>query len=150
MRALRVDKLTYAALEATLGEYAAGRAARTVPVLQMILAPAADLEARGQRILAALARAEAGGEAAGDRLRVELADGRSAVGGGTTPGLDLPTRVIAVSARGLTADALDARLRLHDPPIVGRIEQDRLVLDLRTILPDQDEAVAEALAACRA
>jgi L-seryl-tRNA(Ser) seleniumtransferase len=138
MRALRVDKLTYAALEATLGEYVAGRAARTVPIMRMILATADDIGERCGSVKAALG-------AAGDgTVRAEIVDGASTIGGGTTPGLEIATRLLAI--RGpRSPDAIEAQLRGNDPPIIGRIENDRVLLDLRTVLPEQDEVVGEAL-----
>jgi L-seryl-tRNA(Ser) seleniumtransferase len=141
MRALRVDKLTYAALEATLGEYVSGRASRTVPVLGMVLATPEALDARCRQIIGRLA-----GHAA---LEVEVVDGRSAVGGGTTPGLELPSRVLAVRHQREGADWLEAMLRQADVPVVGRIERDRLILDLRTVLPNEDGELASALGAIR-
>jgi len=77
---------------------------------------------------------------------VEIIEGFSAVGGGAAPGLELPTRLLALSAAGESPDRLDARLRALRPPVIGRIEHDRLVLDLRTVLPDQDELLADSLA----
>ncbi len=138
MRAVRVDKLTYAALEATLGEYASGRASRTVPVLATILASPTSLQARCELVIRRVAPQA--------RLRAEVVDGRSAIGGGTTPGLEIPSRVIALSHLGHGADWLDERLRRADPPVVGRIERDRLILDLRTVRPAEDEELASALA----
>ncbi len=138
MRALRVDKLTYAALEATLGEYAAGRASRTIPILGMVLAGPASLEARCGRVVRAL-----DGHAG---LLAQVVDGESTVGGGTTPGLVLPSRVIALRHRREGPDWLDAWLRDADIPVVGRIERDRLLLDLRTVLPGEDEPLAALLA----
>jgi L-seryl-tRNA(Ser) seleniumtransferase len=136
MRALRVDKLTYAALEATLGEYAAGRASRTIPVVRMILATPDAIRVRAARVAAA----------AHGSLEAEILPGRSAVGGGTTPGLELPTWAIALRHATRSADWLDGWLRQQEIPIVGRIEDDRLLLDLRTALPEEDERVAEMLA----
>ncbi len=135
MRALRVDKLTYAALEATLGEYAAGRASRTIPILRMILATPEAIRERAARVAAARGVLEA-----------EVLPGRSAVGGGTTPGLELPTWVIALRHPTKSADWLDGWLRQQEVPVVGRIESDRLLLDLRTVLVGEDERVAETLA----
>jgi L-seryl-tRNA(Ser) seleniumtransferase len=138
MRVLRVDKLTYAALEATLAEYASGRASRTIPILQMILAAPEAIEARARALAA---RAQAGGV-----LEADATAGRSKVGGGTTPGVELPTWVLALRHRQRSADWLDDWLRRREPGIVGRIENDRLLLDLRTVLEDEDAVVAEALA----
>jgi L-seryl-tRNA(Ser) seleniumtransferase len=137
LRALRVDKLTYAALEATLGEYAAGRASRTIPILQMILAAPDAIKVRAVRVAQ---RARGGG------LEAEVLPGQSAVGGGTTPGLELPTWVIALRHPTRSADWLDGWLRRRATPIIGRIENDRLLLDLRTALVEEDERVAETLA----
>jgi L-seryl-tRNA(Ser) seleniumtransferase len=138
MRALRVDKLTYAALEATLAEYVSGRASRTVPIMRMILASPGALQARCDCLVGRL-----GGVA---WLEAAVADGASAVGGGTTPGLELPSRVVALRHAHHGPDWLDAWLRQRETPIVGRIEKDRLVLDLRTVLEDEDALVAAALA----
>ena len=72
-------------------------------------------------------------------------DGLSTIGGGSAPGSGLPTRLLALAREGLSADALDARLRSLDPPIVGRIENDRVVLDLRTVAEAEDEEIVSAL-----
>jgi L-seryl-tRNA(Ser) seleniumtransferase len=138
MRAVRADKMAYAALEGTLAEYAAGRAGTSVPVLRMILLSPEEIERR-EAAVADRVRSRTS-------LRVEIIEGFSAVGGGAAPGLELPTRLLALSAAGESADRLDARLRALRPPVIGRIEHDRLVLDLRTVLPDQDELLADALA----
>jgi len=137
MRAVRVDKMTYAALEATLGEYAAGRAATTVPVQRMLTMTADEILARATALQRTLAPA--------DGWRSEVVQGSSAVGGGSAPGVELPTWLLAIEKRGLSADALDARLRLAKPPIVARIERDRVVLDLRTVLAGQDQELATLL-----
>jgi L-seryl-tRNA(Ser) seleniumtransferase len=133
MRALRVDKLTYAALEATLGEYLAGRARASVPVLQMARLTAAQIEPRAHALAQRLL--EAGWEA-------RVIDGLSTLGGGSAPGSGLPTRLVAVAREGLTADALEERLRRLAPPIIARIEQDCVVLDLRTVSPEEDARIA--------
>jgi L-seryl-tRNA(Ser) seleniumtransferase len=134
MRALRVDKLTYAALEATLAEYIAGRAAQTIPVQRMIAMTADEIRARADALADRLR--------ATDAWRAELIAGASAVGGGSAPGVELPTWLVAVDRRGMTAAALEERLRGLTPPVVARIEGDRVVLDLRTVLPDQDLQLA--------
>jgi L-seryl-tRNA(Ser) seleniumtransferase len=139
MRALRVDKMTYAALEATLTEYAAGRAATTVPVQRMLSATADTIQARAQ-IVAAKIGAIAG-------WRAHLVEGASAVGGGSAPGIELPTWLIVVEKDGLSPDALEEALRRLTPPIIARIDRDRVVLDLRTVIPGQDAQLASVCAA---
>jgi len=142
MRALRVDKLTYAALEATLGEYIAGRARRTVPVLRMVLATPGELRTRAEAIRARVESAARTGHAA---LRLETLEGGSAVGGGTTPGLEILTALLAVGIEGRSAAWIEEQLRGGDPPIVSRVERNRLVLDLRTVRPEEDDVVVSAL-----
>ena len=136
MRALRADKMTYAALEATLQEYAAGRAHRTIPVARMIAATEQEIGARVEAILAGLPAS----------LQADAIAGLSTIGGGSAPGSTLPTRLIAVSHPARSASDLETRLREGQPPVVARIESDRVVLDLRTVLPEQDAIVAAALA----
>ncbi len=77
----------------------------------------------------------------------DIVDGRSTIGGGTTPGLTLPTRLLAVTRRGCSAAALEAALRRLDPPVIARIERDRLVLDLRTVFEDEDATLVNGLKA---
>jgi L-seryl-tRNA(Ser) seleniumtransferase len=139
MRVLRVDKLAYAALEGTLAEYAAGRASRTVPILRMILSASEAIEIRANRL--------ADGARAAGVLEVEVVACRSKVGGGTTPGLELASHALAVRHQTRSADWLDDWLRRRNIGIVGRIEADRVLLDLRTILEDEDVIVADALGA---
>ena len=136
MRALRVDKLTYAALEATLLEHAAGRAADTVPVARMIATPLADLEARADALRSRLAALPG--------LAVSVQATEAAIGGGSTPGVTLPSRAVAIEPHGEAA-ALAAALRDGRPAVVGRVADGRLVLDLRTIEPALDDALAEAV-----
>ncbi len=138
MRALRVDKLIYAALEATLLEYATGRAERTVPVAAMVAATMDTLRARAGRI------ADKCGTVPG--LALAVAEGESVVGGGTTPGLTIPSCLLRVRIAGCGSSDLEARLRQATPPVIGRIERDQLLLDLRTVQPDQDAALAAVLA----
>ena len=131
MRALRVDKMTYAALEATLAEYAAGRAAESVPVQRMLTT---SVDAIRERAEAAAARI-----GARPGWRATLTPGASAIGGGSAPGVALPTVLLAIHKEGLTADALEERLRAQTPPVIARIDDDRVVLDLRTVSSDQDQ-----------
>ena len=129
MRALRADKLTFAVLEATLAEYAAGRAKQTIPVQQMLHASPDAIEARAQALAETLA-------ASG--WQVALVSGSSAVGGGSAPGLRLPTVLLSLARDGESPDQTERWLRSLDPPVIARIEHDRVVLDLRTVLASQD------------
>ncbi len=136
MRALRADKITFAILEATLAEYVAGRAGSTVPVQRMLHATADEIEARAMAL--------------GERLvasgwQIALMSGASAVGGGSAPGLGLPTVLLAIGRDDESAAVTEAWLRTLDPPVIARIETDRVVLDLRTVLPGQDETLATLL-----
>jgi len=135
-RAVRADKFTLAALEATLALYRDPERARSeIPVLRMVTEDLAQLERRAE----ALQR--------GVGLGADVIEGASEVGGGSFPGVELRTRLVRVTARQLTPDALAARLRQHDPPIVARIAADRVVLDPRTIALDELPTVAAAVRA---
>ena len=129
MRALRVDKLTYAALEATLEEHAIGRAHEGVPVQRMLRMGADEIGVRAEALAAAL-------NASGWTARV--IDGISTVGGGSAPGAELPTRLVEIARDGMTADAIEQHLRALDPPVIARIHDDRVVLDLRTVDSRED------------
>ena len=134
VRALRLDKVTLAALSATLAHYERGEAAARIPIWQAIgLAPEA-LRERAERWRAALGDAGQG---------CEVRESRSAVGGGSLPEVTLPTFVLALPPGD--ADGLAARLRRSDPPVVARIEEDRVVLDPRTVMPGEDDAVVRAV-----
>jgi L-seryl-tRNA(Ser) seleniumtransferase len=136
-RALRVDKLVYAALEATLLAYIR-RDHDAIPTLRMMRL---SKEAIGERAEALAARV------AGPKLKVEIVDGESILGGGAAPSSVLPTRLLALSCEDLSADELAARLRSSEPPIIARVEEGRVLLDLRTVFPEQGAAVERALAA---
>jgi len=139
-RALRVDKLTYAALEATLLAYVR-QDHNAIPAVRMMRLSAEEIGRRAQALADAL-RAKA------PRLQVEAVEGASVIGGGAAPGATLPTVLLAVTCEGLSADELAARLRAHQPPIVTRVEQGKVLLDLRTVFPEQDAIVAAALNQC--
>jgi L-seryl-tRNA(Ser) seleniumtransferase len=137
LRALRADKMTYAALEATLAEYAAGRATRTVPVQRMLTMTADEIRARAEKLAAGIASRSG--------WRADLIAGVSAVGGGSAPGVELPTWLVAVERTGMSAAALEAALRALRPPIVARIDRDRVVLDLRTVAEESDHTLVELM-----
>jgi len=136
-RALRVDKLTYAAMEATLLAYVK-RDHDAIPTLRMLRATKQEIGERAQSIAARR-------KSANGKIEVEVIDGESVIGGGAAPSSVLPTRVLALSCVGISADELSARLRAFDPPIIARVEQGQVLLDLRTVFADQDEMVAAAL-----
>ena len=133
MRALRVDKMTYAAIEATLQEYAAARAGETVPVVRMLTLPA---DAIGERAAALAQQLRETGAA------VEVIEGWSTIGGGSAPGSAIPTRLVALSRPNLPAAQIEQRLRASDPPVIARIENERVLLDLRTVPPEHDATIA--------
>ncbi len=140
-RALRVDKLTYAALEATLLAYIK-RDHDAVPVLRMMRLSKDEIARRTQEIVSQV-QSDQGKSA---HLKLELVDGESVIGGGAAPSAVLPTRLIAVTHARLNADELSARLRGSDPPVVARVEEGRVLLDLRTVSPEQDANLASGLA----
>ena len=137
MRALRVDKMAYAALEATLQEYAAGRASETIPVARMLALDVAAIRRRAQALVDGLH-----GNVAG-----EVLDGFSTMGGGSAPGSALATALVAVRHAAMTANALEARLRRSEPAVVVRIQDDRVLIDLRTVAPEDDARLAAILSA---
>jgi L-seryl-tRNA(Ser) seleniumtransferase len=139
-RALRVDKLTYAALEATLLAYVK-RDHDAIPALRMMRLTKEEIGRRAEE-MAAQVRSR--------RIDIEVIDGESVIGGGAAPSSVLPTRLLAVSCTSLGADEFAARLRASDPAIVARVEDGRVLLDLRTVFPEQDAALANTLIAlCR-
>ena len=133
MRALRVDKLTYAALEATLEEHAIGSARDAVPVQRMLHMTREEIGRRADALVAALARTG---------WTARAIDGMSTVGGGSAPGAELPTRLVELGWPGLSADRIEQHLRSLDPPVIARIQDDRVVLDLRTVAPDEEAVLA--------
>ena len=143
-RALRIDKFTIAALEATLYAYEAGTALQTVPTLAMLTEPLAAVRSRARRVVRRLSASVR------ERLGASLVDDLAKVGGGALPTVELPTVALAVGTSAEAAMRLDEALRLGDPPVVGRISHDRLFLDCRTVLPAQVSILAQALTAAAA
>lgn len=171
MRAIRIDKLTLAALEATLRHYQAKEAAARIPIWRMIAAPPDALAQRARRWAQQLSVWQ---------IQAEIIEGQSTIGGGSLPGETLPTTLLALRETALlkqqggnskaddpranghqepfathhqpapkrsALDTLAARLRAGDPPVVARILRNHLLLDPRTVLPEQDTALLEALKA---
>ncbi len=135
-RALRIDKMTLAALQVTLQHYLKDEAPQHIPVWQMLSQTPAQLEARAQGWLTRLT----------DWPGAMITNGFSTVGGGSLPGETLPTRLLALPALAArSADSLTAALRKNNPPIIGRVERETLLLDPRTVLPGEDEFLITAL-----
>jgi L-seryl-tRNA(Ser) seleniumtransferase len=134
-RALRVDKMIYAALEATLLAYVK-REYGKVPALRMMSLSKEEIGARAESIAS---RVQSG------TVKIEIVDGESLIGGGAAPSSVLPTRLLAVTCAGVSADELSAGLLKSDPPVIARVEEGRVLLDLRTVFPEQDAFIADAL-----
>jgi L-seryl-tRNA(Ser) seleniumtransferase len=137
-RALRVDKLTYAALEATLLAYVK-RDHDAIPTLRMMRLTKDEIGRRAEKLAAQIK------STLSSKLQVEVIDGDSVIGGGAAPSSVLPTRRLALTCSDLSADELAGRLRANVPPIITRIEDGRVLLDLRTVFPGQDAALVAAL-----
>jgi L-seryl-tRNA(Ser) seleniumtransferase len=137
-RALRVDKLTYAALEATLLAYVK-EDYDSIPALRMLRASLKEIGGRAEAIARQLRDLRG--------LQVEVIDGESVIGGGAAPSSTLPTRLLAVRLRGTNADELLSRLRSQELPLIARTQEGRVLIDLRTVFPEQDAAVISALRA---
>jgi L-seryl-tRNA(Ser) seleniumtransferase len=138
-RALRIDKLTLAGLEATLYAYEAGSALETIPTLRMLTERLAAVRRRARRLLRRLSPSVAAA------LGAALVEGRAQVGGGSLPLVELPTVALAIGTAERPAQRLDEALRTGEPPVIGRIADDRLLLDCRTVLNSDIPALADAL-----
>lgn len=138
-RAVRIDKLTLAALESTLGLYQdTAQALEQIPTLRMICAPLSEIDVRARQMKDALAGLNDA------RIHVKLLDIPSRVGGGALPTIELPSKCLGVSIQGLSANAVDMQFRTCDPPIIGRIENDLFIIDPRTVLDDEAEIIVQA------
>lgn len=137
-RALRVDKLTYAALEATLLSYIK-RDHNAIPALCMMHLSKAEIAQRAEALAPKLHSNRS--------FQIELIDGESLLGGGSAPSATLPTRLLAITSKTLSADELATRLRRSAPPVIARVEDGRVLLDLRTVFPEQEEILTRILTA---
>ena len=139
MRTYRVEKLIYGALEATLNSYRFGKAAAEVPVVRMIAMPKEELSRRARafsRKLKSRFPADA---------RVRLADGFSVVGGGSCPECQLPSTLIALESGSTRPNLIESRVRSQDPAIILRVEEDQVLIDLRTVFPAQEQALLDGI-----
>ncbi len=143
MRALRVDKLTYAALEATISSYAADRAIEEVPALAALSLTKVDLERRARALVRRAKNVVKG-------LELKLIDGFSVVGGGSAPEVQLPAKLISVTSGQMTAVEIEEKLRQNTPPVIARIVDGQLTIDLRTVSAEGEKELILALAGLRA
>jgi L-seryl-tRNA(Ser) seleniumtransferase len=141
MRALRVDKMTYAALEATLRLYERGMAESDVPVIKAIAATREQISARAARLSAAIEQLTRG------RLKASLENGDSVIGGGSAPQVALATVLVALKGDELSASSIEERLRGHRVPVITRTERGCVMIDLRTVAEDEESIILEAIAA---
>ena len=137
-RALRVDKLTLAALEATLEIYRRGHHLDQVPALRMLAVTPEELERRALSLASRL-------RASAPKLRVEVIAGQSAVGGGAAPMASLPTSLVALEHEEHSAAEIERALRQSDPPIIARVSDEKVMLDLRTVAADEEVDLFNAL-----
>ncbi|OGN98169.1 MAG: L-seryl-tRNA(Sec) selenium transferase [Chloroflexi bacterium RBG_13_51_18] len=136
-RAMRIDKTRLAGLAVTLIHYLKGEATLKIPVWQMIAAPLQGIEKRAQTWAKAL----------GDDAKV--VDGETMIGGGSLPGGSLPTKLVAIGGGSKKVQSVSRKLRLREVPVIGRIDKDVLLLDPRTVQPQEDELVINALSSIR-
>jgi L-seryl-tRNA(Ser) seleniumtransferase len=139
-RALRIDKLTIAALEATLDAYDGGQAQETIPTLRLLTEPVGAVRRRARRLLGRLS------PEVRRRTAAAVVTDHAQVGGGALPTVELPTAGLALGPTPEAARAIDERLRCGTPAVIGRIVDDRLILDCRTVFPAQIPALAAAIA----
>ena len=138
-RALRIDKMTLAALEGTMRLYRDERkAVSEIPTLRMMTRPLSDIQAQADTLAALLEEIPEGG------IEVDRLDRTSKAGGGSLPLLDLPTKCLAVRIPVLSANAIERSMRDNTPPIIGRIEEDRFVMDLRCVQDDELTVIQNA------
>jgi len=137
-RALRIDKLRLAALEASLESYQRAVETEELPVMQMLSLSREDLRSRAQRVVEQISNQNT-------RLKASLLESDSALGGGAGPTANLPTTAISLTHDELSAEDIERRLRASQPPIVGRIFENQVMLDLRTVFPDEESALITAV-----
>ena len=142
-RALRVDKLAYAALEATLEAYLKETQFEEVPTLRMLAASEAEARERAEKFIAS-APASAGATS------LRIIEGESVIGGGSAPDVKPRTALISIDVAGVKAEVIESRLRSNEPPVIARIEDDQVVIDLRTIDPSEETELTRAITALSA
>jgi L-seryl-tRNA(Ser) seleniumtransferase len=139
-RVCRMDRLRLGALHRTLAAYLTGRAFEQVPTLRMLAAEPGEIERRARALREAVARRGV------EERWMEVEEGVSRTGGGSSPSGERPTRLLVVSSPSGDAGRIERRLRSGKPPIIARVREGRLMLDLRTVLPEEEAVLAERLA----
>jgi L-seryl-tRNA(Ser) seleniumtransferase len=139
MRAMRVDKLTYAAIEATLKLYEQGRAESEVPVIRAMAATVDSLRERAARFAKMIAAATEGA------IEITLEEGESIIGAGSAPQVTLPTVLVALSHGILSAASIHEKLRGHIIPIITRTEKERILIDMRTVEEEEEAIILDGL-----
>ena len=139
-RALRADKLRLAALEATLESYARGATTEEIPTHQMMAASYEELSTRADNFIERLTREQSG------NLQLQIIEGESAIGGGAAPTSRLRTALVAISHRNFSPNEIEEKLRRHNPPVIARIENDQVLLDLRTVSTTDEPNLLSAVA----
>jgi len=138
-RALRIDKLTLAALESTLRLYRdEEKAVKAIPTLYMLTLPVEKIEIKANQLLKMLEKIE------DRRLNIKLMSFSSMAGGGALPLLNLPSKYLGIRIKGISPNSIEKLMRKNSPPIIGRIEEELYIMDLRTILDDELSIIAEA------
>ena len=147
MRAVRADKQTYAALEATLGLWQREAARTEVPVVRMLLERLESLEARANAMVKTTSEVVSAGSGPETTSEVvlEIVGGHSTIGGGSAPQSTIPTRLVSIRSAARSADEIESALRAQNPPVVARIQHNAVLLDLRTVAAEDDAYVAAAV-----
>jgi L-seryl-tRNA(Ser) seleniumtransferase len=139
-RALRIDKLTLLALEETLRLYRDEKTAvKEIPTLRMICRPYRSLAKKAERLIQLV------GKVRKTNFSMDLSDGVSKVGGGALPLLELPTRLVCLVPGAMSSRSMENFLRFYDPPVIARVEKERVLLDVRTIQEREMKTVAQAV-----
>ena len=135
-RALRTSKITYAILEAVLEDFLNGKAFENIPVLKMISMSKNEISQRTKSFVEKLNN---------DKINVEIIEGKSVIGGGSAPDVQPPTFLISISHKEFPANRLEQILRETNPPVIGRILEDKFLIDLRTVFEDEETELLEIL-----
>jgi L-seryl-tRNA(Ser) seleniumtransferase len=139
-RALRVDKLTLAALQATLNDHRRGTAFSEIPTLQMLAMTESEVADRADKFVTSLSLAADSG------LTIHLVEGESAIGGGSGPNTHPPTILVALEHRRFSPDEIEGQLRACEPPIISRVSEGKVLLDLRTVALSEEPDLRRAIA----